>query len=188
MVKVTAALGKHREYVTQWQPADHRQGGPLAAEVGALHIPVAGRQIAELRPQIFGEVVAAKQGERCGVLARILAKITQIVGDGPASTSPDVPVIDRCRQRPRARQCQSNPNRFQFYVHRVSSSMHGVVGLLPCYVQPPLFIGDKGCLTMLDGKDGERITKWRRDGAECSKNTIKKEAVRPPSYALRACY
>ncbi|ATP10525.1 uncharacterized protein Asalp_34280 [Aeromonas salmonicida subsp. pectinolytica 34mel] len=41
---------------------------------------------------------------------------------------------------------------------------------------------------MLGGKDGERITKWRRDGAECSKKTIKKEAGRPPSYALRACY
>ncbi len=123
VVEVTAPLGEHREDIPQRQPPNHRQGGALATEVIALHIPVAGRQVTQLTPQVLGEVVAAEQGERGGVLARILAKVTQIVSDGPAATHPGVPVVVRRRLGTRGRQCQCNPNRFYFYVHRVSSSM-----------------------------------------------------------------
>ncbi|MNF75241.1 hypothetical protein D3C84_573000 [compost metagenome] len=135
MVEIAATFGKHREDVAKGQSAYHRQGGPLTVEVVAGDVPVTGRQIAEFGAQVLGEVVADKGVDGGGVLVDILTEIIDVVGNGPASPSPYIPVVNRRRLGATRRQCQCNPHGFQSYVHRVSSSMLGVIGLPAlCYV------------------------------------------------------
>ncbi|MNF93734.1 hypothetical protein D3C84_764200 [compost metagenome] len=134
-VEVTAPLGEHREDVVQWQATQDRQGCPLIAELVTIDVPVTARQIAQFCPQVFGEVVAGEGVVRGVVVADILAEVIEIMGPCPARPRPYIPVMDRCRLCRSRRQCQCNPYRFQSYVHRVSSSMLGVIGLPAlCYV------------------------------------------------------
>ena len=140
-VEVTTPFGEHREDVPQGQAAYHRQGGPLVAELVAVDVPVASRQIAQLGPQILGEVVA-HEGV-VGVVAvvdalnrlRAYLEVVDVMGPRPARPRAYVPVVSRGRLGGSRRQCQCNPDWFQSYVHRVSSSMLGVIGLPAlCYV------------------------------------------------------
>ncbi len=155
----------------------------------AADIPVTGGEIANLGPQVFREVVAAKQGERSRILADILTEIIQIVGNGPATANPGIPVVNRFSLCACARQCQCNPHRFYSYVHRVSSSMFGVVRL-PAGQTPHLCIGDGLFLTTKEVWGRHAVNHGARREEEGGNRGLqggrisgkKKEARWPPCY------
>jgi len=83
VVEVGAAFCKHGEDVAERQTSQTGQGCALGLEVNAIDATLAGVEITQLGAEVIVEVVAAKQGERGGILVGIFAKVVQVVAISP---------------------------------------------------------------------------------------------------------
>ncbi|MNF57971.1 hypothetical protein D3C84_395130 [compost metagenome] len=128
VVEVGTAFCEHGEDVVHGQAGDTGQGPPLGLEVDAVDATLAGIEIAQLGGKVFGEVVAAEQGDRGGVLVGIQTEGVQVMAISPTCTHTRVPVISRLGGgSSHGCNSQSNQGWCHFHFH------HFILVELPCY-------------------------------------------------------